>query len=340
MAAKVVVSYYNFEGVFYVKLLCCADLRLGAECTEKLSVEQARKWRAVRAEKLESLFDKAARSNAGYLALFGQLFGAERVSESVIDGFFEVVRAEKQIQTLLFVNYEQFSRLSYRKDIPGNLYLLCTQSKDEYLDENVGAQIHQGIIELRLGRHKALQILPDRDGVYQILKAKEAWIVPSFEPLGFEDAQGKVFGFGIIEWTGRESGKWQECKEQRYAFETLEIKLLPEDGQKAILQKINSAVSKLDRDSFLRIRLIGRSAFGLTINADALASQLESRLFFVEVFDSTVMDIDTDAFETDISLRSEFVRLAMQDDSLSEVERNRLISCGWNALGGKEASEA
>ena len=43
-------------------------------------------------------------------------------------------------------------------------------------------------------------------------------------------------------------------------------------------------------------------------------------------------------FENDISLRSEFVRLALQDDSLSESERNRLISCGWNALIGKGVS--
>ena len=64
-----------------------------------------------------------------------------------------------------------------------------------------------------------------------------------------------------------------------------------------------------------------------------------SRLFFVEVFDSTVMEVDAEAFDTDISLRSEFVRLAMQDESLSEIERNRLISCGWTALGGKGANE-
>ena len=50
------------------------------------------------------------------------------------------------------------------------------------------------------------------------------------------------------------------------------------------------------------------------------------------------MDIDEESFETDISLRSEFVRLALQDGSLSESERSRLISLGWNALSGKEVS--
>ena len=50
------------------------------------------------------------------------------------------------------------------------------------------------------------------------------------------------------------------------------------------------------------------------------------------------MDIDEKAFETDISLRGEFVRLALQDGSISESERSRLISLGWSALSGGEVS--
>ena len=97
-------------------------------------------------------------------------------------------------------------------------------------------------------------------------------------------------------------------------------------------------IRSIERETFLRVTLTGRSAFGLTMSSDALKSQLQNRIFFAEVYDNTVMDIDEKAFETDISLRSEFVRLALQDGSLSESERNRLISLGWNALSGREVS--
>jgi hypothetical protein len=70
-----------------------------------------------------------------------------------------------------------------------------------------------------------------------------------------------------------------------------------------------------------------------------LKAQLQSKVFYAEVYVNTIMDIDEEAFENDISLRSEFVRLALQDDSLSESERNRLICCGWNVLNGKEVTE-
>ena len=52
-----------------------------------------------------------------------------------------------------------------------------------------------------------------------------------------------------------------------------------------------------------------------------------------------LVSIDAEEFETDISLRSEFVRLALNDNTLSDAERSRLICRGWNALGGKAVSE-
>ncbi len=320
-----------------MKMLCCADLCLGAVCTENLSAGLSARWRAARAEKLEVLFDKAAQNNAGYIALFGKLFGQERVPESAIDGLFQAVRSDEHIHTLLFVDAKEFGRLSYRNDVPENLHLLCTQSREGYLDDNLAAALRQGKPELLLARHDPLTVEADADGTYRIDGLGEAMTVPSFEPLGFEDAQGKRFGFCLIEWTEETPAVGRTVADQRYAYETAEVRLLPGDGQKDILRKINAAVSGFGKDCFLHIRLVGRSAFGLTIDGDTLAAQLQNRLFFAEVFDSTEMDVDADAFETDISLRSEFVRLAMKEDSMSETERSRLISRGWAALGGKVA---
>ena len=142
-----------------------------------------------------------------------------------------------------------------------------------------------------------------------------------------------------MEWKEEELGQYTVRVDQVYAYQSIELKIMPEDDQKGILRKINNAVRDVDYNTFLRITITGRSAFGLMINVDALKKQLQNRIFFVETYDNTVMDIDEEAFENDISLRSEFVRLALQDDSLSESERNRLISCGWNALNGREVSE-
>ena len=88
----------------------------------------------------------------------------------------------------------------------------------------------------------------------------------------------------------------------------------------------------------MRVEIRGRAAFALPIPISEIREKLESRVLFARVVDDTIMDVNEAEFENDISLRSEFVRLALRDESLSETERNRLIRYGWNALCGKEVS--
>lgn len=321
-----------------MKLLFSADVRLGAVCVENLTADRARKWRAARTEKLSELMDQAAQNNAAYVALYGRLFGQERVSESVIDALFAAVRENNRIRVLVFLDADEYNRVVYRSDIPENLNLFCTQTPDMYTDEHIALRLKKGATELQLSEHDPIWIQRAADGSYILSGTAEEQTIPSFEPIGFEDIERLHYGYGILEWTEEKPGAYTAIKWQKYAFREIEIKILSGDEQKEILRKINAAVRDIDMDTFLRITLTGRSAFGLRLNGDALASQLQRRIFSVEVYDNTIMDIDEEAFENDISLRSEFVRLALQDDSLSESERNRLIACGWNALNGKEVS--
>lgn len=318
-----------------MKMLFCADVRLGAICAESLDIKQSHKWQDARSEKLINLIDKAAQNNAAYVVLFGQMFGQARISESVIDGLFQAVKEDADIQTLAILHIDEYKRISYRNDIPKNLHLFCLRTQYSYTDANIALHIDKEKIELQLGNNDTLIIREIVNQKYVISGLSEDYILPSFEPIGFEDAQGMDCGYGIIEWTPEELGQYISKANQKYAFRMIDLKIMPEDDQKEIIRKINNAVKSIAFDTFLRITIMGRLAFGMMLDVDALKKQLQNRIFFVEVYDNTVMDIDAEAFENDISLRSEFVRLALQDDSLSESERSRLISCGWNALKGE-----
>ena len=321
-----------------MKLFLCADVRLGAVCTENLGVKLSHKWQAARTEKLKELMDKATQNHAAYVALFGQMFGQKRVSESVIDSLFAAANEDEHIQMLVFLMTEEYNRIAYRNDIPENLHLICLQTEDAYSDGNISLRINQGAAELQLADIGRVRIQKNDENRYVLHGIGEEHVIPSFEPVGFEDAQNVKCGYGIVEWTNEKIGEYTAVENQKYAFKSIELKILPQDDQKDIVRKINTATAKINIDTFLRMTIVGRSAFGITLNSDAMKNQLQNRIFFVEVYDNTIMDIDEEAFENDISLRSEFVRLALQDDTLSESERNRLISCGWNALNGKEVS--
>ena len=321
-----------------MKLLLCADIRLGAICAENLDVKLSRKWQNARTEKFVDLMDKAVQNHVRYVFLYGQLFGREKIPESVVDQLFTAVKMDKHIQVVAFLTGDVYNRINYRSDLPENLHLICTQTPDSYLDDDIALRIEKGVTNLQLGDHPSLLIKKTFTDSFILAGLEREETIPSFEPVGFEDAQGKTFGFSILEWDEEKVGPCTTVRNQTYGFREVELKILAGDGEKEILRKINKAIKDVPADTFLRITMAGNSAFGLVLNGTALEAQLRGKIFFVEVHDNTIMDIDEETFENDISLRSEFVRLALQDDSLSESERNRLISCGWNVLNGKEVS--
>ncbi len=320
-----------------MKMLFVADLFLGLSNTESLDIEQSHKWQRRREEKFENLVDIASQNNVSYITLVGDLFGQERVSESLLDRLFDAIKSDSRLQVLVFLDVSEHRRVSYRNDIPENLHIVCLQNSDSYLDDEVAVRIDDGIIEIQLADNDSITIKKNTDGVYEIFGMQEKCSIPRFEPIGFEDSSDNFFGYGIIEWSEDVIKGYITKANKTYSYRSIELKILPVDDEKEILAKVDNAVRGADSDTFLRVTITGQSAFGLMIDADALKRHLQNRVFFAVVFDNTVMDIDESEFDNDISLRSEFVRLAMQDDSLSESERNRLISYGWNVLSGKGA---
>ena len=262
-----------------MKILLCSDVRLGAVCTENLDVKLSHKWQAARTEKLADLIDQAAQNNAAYVALFGNMFGQDRVSESVIYALFRAVKEDGNIQVLAFLIADEFNRIAYRNDVPENLHLICTQTADSYTDDNIALRIDKGVVELQLADNDPIFIKKEPESGFVVSGLKENQSIPSFEPVGFEDAEGLVCGYRILEWADEELGQYVITKNQKYAYKAIELKILPGDGQKEILRKINAAVKDVDIDTFLRIAIVGRSAFGLTLNGDALEAQLQNRIF-------------------------------------------------------------
>lgn len=321
-----------------MRMILCDDIRLGALCTENLGAGLSRKWQDARTAKFRTLIEHATEERAEYISLFGNIFGQERVAEAVLDGLFAMVKTAAEVQVLLFLNGEEYNRVNYRSDKPENLHLICTETGDMFVDDHVAIRILKGNVELQLDDNDAIIIRRTPQGGYALNVLEEEHMVPSFEPIGFDDSQNKAFGYSVLEWEMEEITDYLETEEQEFTYHCEEVELRPSDDEKKVCTLVDLISQDCGPGSFLRITLSGTAMFGMIINVNALKEQLQKRIFFADIFDNTVMDIDEDSFENDISLSSEFVRLAMQDDSLSETERNKMISFGWNALNGKEVS--
>ena len=315
-----------------MRILLVNDLLLSATNPERLAVKAFHKWQSDRMLKLEDLLDKAQQRQTRHICLFGSMFGQKIVPEKTVDDFFNAVKEEKNIQVYAFCGYEEYQLISYRNDIPSNFHLFCLDASDskEFNELSITADHDTAVIT----SDAAKGIIVHEDDSFTI----NGKTIPSFEPAGFDDAEGKEFGFMIWD-TAKKDNAYEVIRDQKYHYRSEELKILPEDTQQDILEKVNDIIRKADIDTFLRITITGKTAFGITINADGLKNKMLNRVFSLEVYDNSVMDVNEEMFENDISLRSEFVRLALNDETLSEGERNQLISYGWNALNGKGMSE-
>ena len=69
---------------------------------------------------------------------------------------------------------------------------------------------------------------------------------------------------------------------------------------------------------------------------DGLNRKFGGKFYYFEAKDSSRPLINPDFYKNDKSLKGEFIRTVMADESLGEEEKARIISCGINALMGEE----
>ena len=314
-----------------MKLFLCTNVRVGADCTDNLSVPLAREWAHGRNNKFEELPGLAYRSGAGYLVLEGSLFGAKHVPESLISTLFDEVRRTDKLETAACLDEKEYQRILARSDVPANFHPLCFENSDVWSDGNLEIAVRPDGVSIKLNNgSSALEIHREGENFF----AGEQRL-PDFEPVGFEDAQRGPFGYSLIDMDENGS-RLSSVEGTVYFYEKAEARFSPEDTKADMMRKIDNAVSSMDSSTIVRLFLTGETPFGKAADRAEVKEHLQNKVFYAEVYDNTTMHVDTKALEHDISLQSEFVRLAMQDHSLSEAERSRLISCGWNALSGRE----
>lgn len=95
--------------------------------------------------------------------------------------------------------------------------------------------------------------------------------------------------------------------------------------QKAILHK-----------HLVRVVLCGERDCESEWNLSFLEKQFEDDYYFFCMKDRSTLKVDYEAFANDVSLKGEFVRKVMQDNTLNEEEKAMVVRCGICALKGED----
>ena len=152
------------------------------------------------------------------------------------------------------------------------------------------------------------------------------------EGRGFDDIGEK--GFYLLDTqAGRISSRFVENSIRRiYSFD-VDI-----SGAKNSFEasKLVKKVVVCDKKDIVRVNLKGTVDFYDTALAGDVQSYLDDEWYTLSVKDETELKMNFDFFKQDLSLRGEFVREVLADESLDEAQKKAVIAMGFNALNGRE----
>ena len=72
-----------------------------------------------------------------------------------------------------------------------------------------------------------------------------------------------------------------------------------------------------------------------TLDKKLLEERFSERFYYFEIKDSSKLLTRAEDYMYDKSLRGEFIRLVLGDDSLDENEKEKIIHCALSALAGE-----
>ena len=103
--------------------------------------------------------------------------------------------------------------------------------------------------------------------------------------------------------------------------------------------RIKDALIGENPENLVRINFIGDRELELRCDRDFLTQRFSETFYYFEIKDSSKLLTRTEDYRYDKSLKGEFIRLCLADETLSDEEKEKIIHCGLSALMGEAFDE-
>ena len=349
-----------------MKIIHTSDLHLDSPLTTRLASDK------VRERKSELLFSfrknvQAAKDNGveGFI-IAGDLFDSDKIGKRILKNVIDVIASAPDI-TFFYLsgNHERRALSDSSELLPENLKLFG----EDWTYFKLGEVTIVGRSETCPDMFSSLDLnedavnilvlhgeLRDRSDYGGVIGKKDAETVPAdYLALGHYHTysateisrrllavysgtpEGRGFdevgpcGYVSITVNGRTlSHRFAESAKRR--LDIVEVDVTGEESDISVMNKIERALSGISREDLVRIRLVGSHELGRTFDTEAMLSSLSSSYYYVEIKDESKVRISADDFKNDISLKGEFIRGVLSDDSLSDGEKEAVINLGLGVL--------
>lgn len=352
-----------------MKIIHTSDLHLASPLTTRLSHLEAAARKRELTESFRRIIDIAVKECAEAIIIAGDLFDSDRINARTLSGITEAIDAARGI-TFLYLpgNHERDLLVSSGISLPDNLKIFGK----EWTYYTLSGVTFAGRSEIPRDAFSTLELSKDRTN-FVVLHGVLADRCDGEERIGLRDleglpidylALGHYHTYSSTEISSRAAAVYSGTPEGRGFDETgakgfvkvsvtptgvghvfvpsaarrlhaIEVDISGAVREMDIEDRVRAALEMIPREDLVRVILTGEHEPSLRRDVDSLAERFKSGRFFLEVRDSSRMRISADDYKNDISLKGEFIRLVLADESLDEGDKEAIIELGLTALAGE-----
>ena len=356
-----------------MKLIHTSDIHLASPLTTRLPSTKVSERRAELAATFARMIREAELSGADAVIIAGDLFDSEKITAKQLDTALSVIEGSADMSFFYLPgNHERDVLMSKAGTIPKNLHIF---DKD-WTYFTVGNLTVAGRSETSSDMFDTLDLLPDDKNIVVLHgelrdKSAEGGIV------GLRDAAGKNIDYlalghyhtysrvqidrrGAAVYCGAPEGRgfdetgtlgFVEIEVTDvtvthrfipFAKRALHIKEVDLTGllkTSEVEAKIREQIADIPKKDLTRVVLIGERELDLRCDTRFIEEKYKDSFYCFEIKDKSRLSTKPEDYEFDKSLRGEFIRLCLADETLGDAERETVIHCGLSALAGEAFDE-
>ncbi|MBQ8321347.1 MAG: metallophosphoesterase [Clostridia bacterium] len=349
-----------------MKILHTSDIHIDSPMTSRLPAAKIRERRRELLLGFDDLARAAVTEGCQAMIIAGDLFDSEEVSKRALDTVLGVIERYPSLIFFYLKGNHEGDALAGHSVLPNNLLIFgedwtyfCADGltvagrsicSDDMFDTLELPSDTKNIVVLH-GELRDRSAFPDIIGRsdaagknidYMALGHYHTY---SAEPIG-EDGlavysgtpEGRGFdevgdmGYVVIDTEGKLTHRFVSFAKRKMQIIKVDITGLTR-GQD-ITELVKTKLSDVNPSDIVRVELVGKYVTGLWKDTEAIRERFEGGFYYLEVKDSSKIEIDPDSYKNDRSLKGEFIRLVTADESLSDEQKERIVACGIYALMG------
>ena len=356
-----------------MKIIHTSDIHLDSPLTARLPSGKVRERRAELSAGFKRLVNEAHTLGADAVIIAGDLFDNDRISKRALISAIDVISSANDI-TFYYLegNHERAAIRESGITTPDNLKFF----EEDWTYFEADSVSIAGRSSITKDMFKSLDLPSNKTNIV-VLHGELRDRSDDDDAIGIQDLKNKSVDYlalghyhsdshpdlpegGIAVYSGTPEGRgFDETGDKGFVliditdgkishtfipFAKRRLNIIPLDITGALrtsdlYDMAETVLRGVSRDDLVRLELCGGYSPELIKDREGLTEKYSEKFYYFEVKDSSHQEINPDDYKLDKSLKGEFIRTVLSDDTLDEEMKSRIISCGINALMGEELFE-